>query len=112
MTNEENKIVIDNINNYLQKTANVYANKLIFGFINGCCDCCEAKLLYLYKRTLQTELFEYMPYLQYQDTTGPLYPTFPYFQFVFYKKQTLNNYLTADQYNSIYISIQQITKKY
>lgn len=82
MTNEQNQLVIENINVVLQKISNIYANKLVFGFINGCCDCCEGKLLYLYKRVLQERTFD------------------------------SNEYLGPEYYNAIYINVQQITKKY
>lgn len=82
MTNEQNQIVIENINLVLQKISNIYANKLVFGFINGCCDCCEGKLLYLYKRVLQERTFG------------------------------TDEYLSETEYDSIYINVQQITKKY
>ena len=81
MNKQVNDSIIANINLTIQKISNNFVNKLVFGTIGSCANCDEGKLLYLYKRVLQTRTFD--------D----------------------NELLSEEQYNDIYINVQQIIKK-
>lgn len=81
MNEEVNNSIIQNINLTIQKISNNFVNKLVFGTISSCNDCDKGKLLYLYKRVLQTRTFD--------D----------------------NELLTEEDYNYIYIDIQNLIKK-
>jgi hypothetical protein len=81
MNEEVNNSIITNINLTIQKISNNFVNKLVYGTISSCTDCNQGKLLYLYKRVLETRTFD--------D----------------------NELLSTDEYNDIYINVQQIIKK-
>lgn len=76
-----NNSIIRNIDLAIRKISNNFVNKLVFGAISSCNDCDEGKILYLYKRVLETRTFD--------D----------------------NEFLTEDDYNQIYIDIQNLIKK-
>lgn len=76
-----NNSIIRNIDLAIRKISNNFVNKLVFGTIGSCNNCDEGKILYLYKRVLQTRTFD--------D----------------------NEFLTEDDYNQIYIDIQNLIKK-
>jgi hypothetical protein len=81
MNEEVNNSIIQNINLSIQKISNNFVNKLVFGTISSCGNCGEGKLLYLYKRVLETRTFS--------------------------DEETLSE----EDYNAIYINVQQIIKK-
>ena len=81
MNEEVNTSIINNINLSIQKISNNFVNRLVFGTISSCGNCDEGKLLYLYKRVLETRTFD--------D----------------------NETLSEEDYNNIYINVQQLIKK-
>lgn len=81
MNEEVNTSIIQNINLTIQKISNNFVNKLVFGTISSCDNSDEGKLLYLYKRVLETRTFD--------D----------------------NENLSEEDYNNIYINVQQLIKK-